>query len=80
MYEYIFVDTSLGGLWSEPTHRETIQKYAKEGWRLVQVLPTNYGGDGKPAFCDIIFERQVVGGNGAILPYANGEDDSKKDE
>lgn len=58
MYEYIFVETSLGGLWADATHRETIQKYAKEGWRLVQVLPTNYDGRGKPAFCDIIFERQ----------------------
>ncbi|MFC5653675.1 DUF4177 domain-containing protein [Paenibacillus solisilvae] len=57
MYEYIFVETSLGGLWAESKHQETITKYANEGWRLVQVLPTNYNGHGKPAFSEIIFER-----------------------
>ncbi|QHW32893.1 DUF4177 domain-containing protein [Paenibacillus rhizovicinus] len=59
MYEYIFVETSLGGFFTEPKHRETIAEYAKDGWRLVQVLPTNYNGHGKPEAYEIIFERQA---------------------
>jgi hypothetical protein len=60
MYEYTYNETSLGGFFSEATHRETITQYAKEGWRLVQVLPTNYNGQGKPTDYEIIFERPVV--------------------
>ncbi|MFC5528336.1 DUF4177 domain-containing protein [Cohnella yongneupensis] len=59
MYEYIFVETSLGGFFTSATHQETIQKYAQEGWRLVQVLPTHYNGQGKPTDYEIIFERQI---------------------
>ena len=59
MYEYIFVETSLGGFFSSATHRETIEEYSKQGWRLVQVLPTNYNGHGKPTAYEIIFERPV---------------------
>jgi hypothetical protein len=59
MYEYTFVETSLGGFFSSATHQETIIKYAKEGWRLVQVLPTNYNGHGKPTHYEIIFERPI---------------------
>jgi len=62
MYEYKFVSTSLGGYFTEATHQETIQEHAREGWRLVQVLPTNYNGHGKPTEYEIIFERQVHGG------------------
>ncbi|WP_227871947.1 DUF4177 domain-containing protein [Paenibacillus albus] len=46
LYEYKYVETSLGGFFSAPTHRETIDEYAKAGWRLVQVLGTNYDGHG----------------------------------
>lgn len=59
MYEYAFVKTSLGGIFSSATHQETIRSYAKEGWRLVQVLPTNFNGYGKPTQCEIIFERPL---------------------
>ncbi|WP_159888694.1 DUF4177 domain-containing protein [Paenibacillus puerhi] len=59
MYEYTFVETSLGGFFSEATHQKTIIDYAREGWRLVQVLPTNYNGHGKPTRYEIIFERPV---------------------
>jgi hypothetical protein len=58
-YEYQYVETSLGGFFSSPTHHETIDKYAKEGWRLVQVLPTNYNGHGKPGAYEIILERVI---------------------
>ncbi|MFC5704105.1 DUF4177 domain-containing protein [Cohnella faecalis] len=59
MYEYTFVETSLGGFFTKATHQETILEYAKAGWRLVQVLPTNYNGHGKPTSYEIIFERAV---------------------
>jgi len=57
MYEYLFVDTSLGGFFTSATHRETIEEYASKGWRLVQVLPTHYDSHGKPTEYEIIFER-----------------------
>jgi hypothetical protein len=59
MYEYTFVETSLGGFFTSATHQETITQYARQGWRLVQVLPTNYNGHGKPTHYEIIFERLV---------------------
>ncbi len=59
MYEYKYVETNLGGFFTEANHREIIDKYAKEGWRLVQVLPTNYNGHGKPTQYEIIFERKI---------------------
>lgn len=62
MYEYKYVETSLGGFFSEPEHQETINEHAKEGWRLVQVLPTNYNGHGKPTRYEIIFEKQIKNG------------------
>ncbi|MEC0370610.1 DUF4177 domain-containing protein [Paenibacillus chibensis] len=68
MYEYIFVDTSLGGFFTEATHQETIMEYAKQGWRLVQVLPTNYNSHGKPEYYEIIFERPVSDSQNPDLP------------
>lgn len=59
MYEYKYVDTTLGGFFTVANHHEVIEEYVKEGWRLVQVLPTNYNGQGKPTKYEIIFERQV---------------------
>lgn len=59
MYEYKYVATTLGGFFTEATHHDTIDKYAKEGWRLVQVLPMYYNGNGKPTDYEIIFEREI---------------------
>ncbi|QHT63170.1 DUF4177 domain-containing protein [Paenibacillus lycopersici] len=61
MYEYIFVETTLGGFFTEADHHEKIAEYAKQGWRLVQVLPTHYNGHGKPENYEIIFERPLKG-------------------
>lgn len=36
-----------------------IDKYAKEGWRLVQVFPMNYNSHGKPMEYEVIFERKI---------------------
>ncbi len=59
MYEYKYVETTLGGFFTEAQHQEVINKYAKQGWRLVQVLPTNYNGHGKPGQYEVILERKV---------------------
>ncbi|QUI23746.1 DUF4177 domain-containing protein [Vallitalea pronyensis] len=59
MYEYKYVQTTLGGFFTEAKHQEVIDKYAKQGWRLVQVLPTNYNGHGKPTHYEVILERKV---------------------
>ncbi|MGJ7921719.1 DUF4177 domain-containing protein [Neobacillus sp. LXY-4] len=47
MDEYEYVETSLGGF------------YSAEGWRLVQVLPMEYNGHGKPTLYEIIFEKLI---------------------
>ena len=57
MYEYKFVEVSLGGLFTEATYQETIEEFALKGWRLVQLLPTKYNSHGKPTAFEIIFEK-----------------------
>ncbi|MCQ4922472.1 DUF4177 domain-containing protein [Tissierella carlieri] len=59
MYEYKYVKATLGGLFIAANHHEIIDKYSKEGWRLVQVLPIEYNGHGKPTDFEIIFERSI---------------------
>lgn len=59
MYEYKYVEADLGSFISEPNHHAIIDKYSKEGWRLVQVVPFNYNSHGKPTDYEIIFEREI---------------------
>lgn len=59
MYEYKYVQATLGGFFTEANHRELIDEYAKNGWRLVQVLPLYYNSHGKPTEYEIIFERPM---------------------
>jgi len=59
MFEYKYVGTNLGGFFTKANHHEIIDKYAKEGWRMAQVLPMNYNSDGKPTEYEIIFERKI---------------------
>jgi len=59
MYEYKYVSCTLGDFFSEANHREIINENAKDGWRLVQVLPIYYNGHGKPTDYEIIFEREI---------------------
>lgn len=59
MYEYKYVQVTLGGFFHDANHHEQIEKYAKEGWRLVQVLPMYYNSHGKPTEYEIIFEREI---------------------
>lgn len=59
MYEYKYVEATLDGFFTKGNHHEIIDKYAKEGWKLVQVLPTYYNSYGKPTNYEIIFEREI---------------------
>ncbi|WP_139905746.1 DUF4177 domain-containing protein [Clostridium thermarum] len=59
MFEYKYVECTLGGFFTEANHHEIIQEHAKEGWRLVQVLPLYYNGHGKPTDYEIIFEKEI---------------------
>jgi hypothetical protein len=59
MYQYKYVEATLGGLFSVANHREIINEHAEEGWKLVQVLPTEYNSHGKPRSYEIIFEREI---------------------
>jgi hypothetical protein len=59
MYEYNYVEATLGGFFTEANHHEIIDEYAKKGWRLVQVLPMYYNSNGKPTDYEIIFERKI---------------------
>jgi hypothetical protein len=59
MYEYIYVEATMGGFFTDDNHQEIINQYASQGWRLVQVLPAHYNGHGTPTQYEIIFERKV---------------------
>lgn len=41
-------------------YHEIIDKYVKEGWRFVQILPVKFGNAGYPMEFEIIFEREVI--------------------
>ncbi|KGP71606.1 DUF4177 domain-containing protein [Pontibacillus yanchengensis] len=59
MYRYKFVEATIGGVFSEPSYRQIIDEHAKDGWKLVQVLPINYNGHGKPKSYEVILEQVV---------------------
>ncbi|ARC84183.1 hypothetical protein U732_710 [Clostridium argentinense CDC 2741] len=60
MYEYKYVPTTLGGFFSDADHHEIIDEYAKNGWKLVQVLPMYYNSHGRPTDYEIIFEKEIT--------------------
>lgn len=60
MYEYEFVRIEIKGLVKlKPSHdyHAIIEEYAKQGWRLVQVLAPPTGAYGAATYYEIIFER-----------------------
>jgi hypothetical protein len=61
MYQYESVKLTMKGfVVSELTdHNEIIDKYAKEGWRLVQIIPVKYTSNGAPMECESIFEIEI---------------------
>lgn len=59
MYQSKYVKATLQGFFTEANHHEIIDKYAKESWRLIQVLPVEYNGHGNPNDFEIIFEQKI---------------------
>lgn len=62
MYEYRFVEATIRSLFTQDNHQDLINDYAKQGWRLVQVLYMNHNMDGRPMKCEVIFEREIKEG------------------
>lgn len=40
-------------------YKDTIDRYARDGWRLAEILVAGTGAYGMTRFIDIIFEREV---------------------
>lgn len=59
MYEYKYLECSMGGIFTGDNHREIIDKYAEQGWRLVQIIPLYYTLEGRAKNFEIIFERKL---------------------
>ena len=58
-YKYVEVYLELIGTSIKSNHHELIDKYAKEGWKLVNLIPTTYNYDGKPIKFEIILEKEI---------------------
>lgn len=57
-FKYLYVEAKVGGMFSYPNHRELIDKYANEGWRYINAIPSSfYGNNGQPKTFDLIFEK-----------------------
>ena len=63
MYEYQYIELYTGGgFWlnnSEGTHREIIDREARDGWRYVGYVPLSFTGNGGIKSMDLIFEREI---------------------
>ena len=62
-YEYKFV--RLGEGWTaarkeaKQGYQEAVQKYASEGWRLVQIFAPGIGGYGASKYYELVLERET---------------------
>ncbi len=57
-FKYLYVESKSKGLFSDANHRELIDKYATEGWRYVDAIPSSFSGNnGQPKTFDLIFEK-----------------------
>lgn len=61
MYEYKFEKIELSKWSSKPKeeYQDVINKYANEGWRLVQIFAPGIAAYGSAAYYEIIFERPL---------------------
>ncbi len=62
-YEYQFVRLGEGVFgvkkWAKKDYPDVVQKYAEEGWRLIQIFAPGTGGYGAAKYYELIFEREV---------------------
>jgi len=49
----------MGGMFTGDNHQEIINEFAKQGWRLIQILPLYYSLEGRGKDFEIIFEREI---------------------
>jgi len=59
MLEYKFVPCKIDTLFSVANYQELIIEHAKEGWKFVQMVQTQFNTEGKPKKFELIFEREV---------------------
>ena len=62
MYEYRFERLDMKFLSTVPQrdYHEVIERYAREGWRLVQIFaPASVRSGGASGFFELIFEREA---------------------
>ena len=62
MYEYRFERVDAKFLSSKPQrdYHEIIERYARDGWRFVQIFsPSSVGSGGAAAYYELIFEKEV---------------------
>jgi len=62
-FEYKFVRFGEGFLSVKKIARENyqheVEKYAREGWRLVQIFAPGTGGYGSAKYYELILEREI---------------------
>jgi hypothetical protein len=62
-YEYEFVRLGEGIMAvrksGKNTYKDVINKYAKDGWRLVQIFVPGIGGYGAAKYYELVFERET---------------------
>lgn len=59
MYEYKYENCEMGSFFTTANHHQVIEKHTRDGWRLLQIVPTYYNSHGKPTAYEIIFERKI---------------------
>lgn len=61
MYEYAFVDIPVGTFSGTPKedYEQVIHNYAKEGWRLKQILTPPFAAGGQALTMQLIFEKKL---------------------
>lgn len=57
MFTYMYVESTVGGVFKSSNHREIIDKYSKEGWRFVAAIPKSNGSYGQITAHDLVFEK-----------------------
>ncbi|KFZ26345.1 MAG: hypothetical protein KQ78_01443 [Candidatus Izimaplasma bacterium HR2] len=58
MYIYKYVKAISGSFWATSNHQELIDKYSKEGWKFITVIPLYSTTEGRIKELDLVFERE----------------------
>ncbi|MDF1811913.1 MAG: DUF4177 domain-containing protein [Verrucomicrobiales bacterium] len=58
-FESLKIETNFWGDKISTDYRETIHRFAADGWRFVQAYAPATGADGRSCYVELIFERPV---------------------